>query len=111
MSARTKASARVALSENSTREHDFLSGEPAATLPLSEVSISGSAEALASSTRGVIWEGHFRVNTPHERKMTFLSTPIASMCITGRRRTVFQGSCAFASVSPMIAWSCCWPCL
>src|SRR5690606_12262321 len=55
-------------------------------------------ERVASSTRGVIWEGHFHVNTPHERKMTFLSMLDEAMCITAGKRLDFQG---FPSTSPV----------
>ena len=47
-------------------------------------------EALASSTSGVIGDPHFRVNTPHERKMTFLSRGSRSMCITRRNPMSFR---------------------
>jgi hypothetical protein len=48
-------------------------------------------EALASSTSGVIGEGFLAVNTPHERKMTFLSRGSLSMCITRRNPMSFRG--------------------
>ena len=51
-------------------------------------------EALASSTSGVIGEPFLAVNTPRERKMTFLSSLDMGMCITLVKRPQFQAFCA-----------------
>lgn len=48
-------------------------------------------EALASSTSGVIGEPHLAVNTPRERKMTFLQTAVRALCISEFKPPHFQG--------------------
>ena len=48
-------------------------------------------EALASSTSGVIGEAYLAVNTPRERKMTFLSPGMWTLCISDARHPHLQG--------------------
>ena len=48
-------------------------------------------EALASSTSGVIGEPHLAVNTPRERKMTFLPRAARVMCISEFKPQHLQG--------------------
>lgn len=57
-------------------------------------------EALASSTRGVIGDAHFGVNTPHERKMTFLAGAAVQLC---KSQAKAQGLQAFQKVVAALA--------
>ena len=52
-------------------------------------------EALASSTSGVIGEPLLAVNTPRERKMTFLPGAVRALCISDSEPQHLQGfSCS-----------------